>query len=257
MTAALGTTPCDLFSEELKEYLFATENFGLEKCSPAFLKKIAHLKSLILENTKFASSLTPVRLFKLKNEIEHLVKDVTKKQEDLIKDCVCLYEQAKIAPLPFIIGDASLRESVSTLINFGILSTDKHSIGKSLDISNTKTGSVFCPSPWSLTRNDSFMLGATRSDHIFYVAKRSIMVDNLWNIDSHTMTTLGREICILHFSGYIQVHPEEKIADYGYMFVKSTKLKDLSPSISELELSISKIKDPKTILGFFDVIKES
>lgn len=263
MTAALGSitttvaSTIDSIESEIRSYLVSKENFGLEKPSAATLKKINELISVLhlLNSGKTLSALDKRNQEKAKMA---LAAYIYTKQEKIIKDCASIYTQAQECCLPFLIGDSSLRENLALLVNFGILSTDDTSINKSLVslIPNIKTGSIFCPSPWSLTRNDFFMLGATRSNHPFYIAKETITADNIWNKTSEKMTTLGREICILHFSGYIQACPEEGIKNYGYVFIKDEKEKKPCLSITELDNAISKIKDPETILDFLKFIKK-
>lgn len=264
MTAALASTTTttaaskiDSIESEIRSHLVFKENFGLEKPSAATLKKINELISVLhrLNSDKTLSALDKRNLEKAKRALSTYV--VTK-QEKIIKDCAAIYTQAQECCLPCLIGDSSLRDNLGMLVNFGVLSTDDASIDKSTlsRIPNIKTGSIFCPSPWSLTRNDFFMLGATRSNNPFYIAKEVIIADNIWNRTSEKMTTLGREICILHFSGYIQACPEEAIKDYGYVFIKNEKAKKPCLSITELDNAISKIKDPETILDFLKFIKE-
>lgn len=260
---ATASFKSDPFYAEMKSFLSTREDFGLGRCSASMNAKLALLKSSIeflnQDHAKALHKPSAVELLKVKRKIDSLHKEISEKQDEILEDCVAIYNQAIAAPLPFVIGGSFLREarSIYELVNFGILATEHTSISKGMLplITNTKTGSIFCPSPWTLSRNDAFMLGAARSNHTFYLAGSELTEDDVWDSDSNAMKTLGRELSILHVSGYEQVCPDEKIKDYGCTFVKNKAHTD-DLSLEHLSTEVAKIKTAATILSFLKYTPE-
>lgn len=255
--SAIASFKSDPFYAEMKSFLSTREDFGLGRCSASVSAKITLLKSSIellnQDHSKASHKPSAVELLKIKRKVDSLHKELSDKQDEIIEDCVAIYNQAMAAPLPFVIGGSFLREARSfhELVNFGILATDHASISKGFiaQIPDTRTGSIFCPSPWTLSRNDAFMLGAVRSDHTFYLAGSELTEDDVWDSDANAMKTLGREISILHISGYKQVCLDEKTKDYGCTFVKNKAHTEVL-SIEILSTEVAKIKTAATILSF-------
>lgn len=254
----MTVTALDPFFLEMKEYLSSKEDLVFERCSAGTTAKIALSKSIAFELAQERSLESPdaVKLLKLSKKLSAVQTELQSKQDEIIQDCVKIYRQAIEAPLPFVIGGSFLREgsSIHELVNFGILSTSEASVHKPFlsVIPNTTTGSIFCPLPWSLLRNDVFMLGATQSNHTFYVAgHHPLTSSDVWDEDLNHMKTLGREITILHLAGYKQVCPDELISSYGATFVKdkshATVLK-----LSDFQSEIGKVKSAATILSFLN-----
>jgi hypothetical protein len=260
MSVATSAFDIETFSTHLRGFLDTFDNHGIDRCSEATSKKIKSLATLITEADAERSKPKPdaLKLRRSSHEIESIKKLILEQQDHLIEDCFTLYSHAHRASLPFIIGGAHLREtsSLAELKNFGVLSSGAPSLSHHIvpQVSNLTTGSIFCPKPWSLIRNDSFMFGAVQSNHSFYLAGPCNPADFFDEEHGHP-TVLGREVAILSLSGYEQVADKKQMELCGPMFVCVDP--DKRPAtLPDLAIQVSKIKDDSLFKAFLSVSEE-
>jgi hypothetical protein len=248
----------EAFFTEMSLVLDSSENFGIDHCSAATAKKIAELpriqSDILIESGKSKPNM--VLLKKLQATKVASLNLVLELQNEIMEDCYKIYHNAFNAPLPIILGGRFLRESssIQELKNFGVLSSGTPAISRHLisSIKDVATGSIFCPSPWSLIRNDAFMLGALHSRHTFYIAGDPTE-EQLWDEEEKRLKVLGREISILASCGYEQVADSKQKILCGATLVPKLGF-DTRVSFSDLSY-VDKTKLGSTILKFLSPVE--
>lgn len=162
-----------------------------------------------------------------------------KKYRKADKDAVAqkayqVYERTLNCESPYVvIGPNGIRDNPELAANFGLIAEDSND------------GAIFAWNKWTLLDNDAFILGAMNAQKVVYLATDRLPVEkDLWSVEEHRPTTLGREMAFFLLAGYT---PFIKSFSIGF----APPCAGRSLTLSQLWKKIAQTEVPDFVLSSF------
>lgn len=196
-----------------------------------------------------------------------------------IKRAFEAYQNALNGPLEVILlGDASLRENMELIQNFGSLATEsqvdhkvmKEFLKKALIASDSDVhsrhlnlkkivkyhvtqGAIMYDSKWWILRNDAFILGGIHSKKQFHIVqKTALTASQIWDFANNRPTVLGRELIMLMAASYSKVEDVDQ-RKFGMIFIPPCERERLNITLMDCREKIASITRLEDITNAFNI----